>query len=265
MGKVIVVTSGKGGVGKTTSTANLGTALALLGKRVVLIDADVGLRNLDIVMGLESRVVYTSMDVIDKQCELSKALVKDRRAEGLTILAASQKNNKDDIQPEQMKAICNKLREMHDFVLIDSPAGIERGFKNAAAGADEALVITTPEVSAVRDADRIIGLLQTESITPINLIINRFDAQLVVKGDMMTQEDVLDLLSIKLIGIVPEDAEVIASTNRGIPLVYNEDTLGAAAYMRIARRLTGQNIPIPDYLDDEGFLTNVFKWFKRKN
>jgi septum site-determining protein MinD len=263
MGRVIVVTSGKGGVGKTTSTANLGTALALLGKTVVVVDADVGLRNLDIVMGLESRIVYTSMDVMDKQCELAKALVKDRRVDGLTLLAASQKNNKDDIQPEQMKAICDKLKTAHDFVLVDSPAGIERGFSNASAGADEAIVITTPDVSAIRDADRIIGLLQHARIEPINLILNRFSPQLVGNGSMMDKTDVLDILNIDLIGIVPEDTGVITSTNRGIPLVYEDASLGSQAYMRIARRLTGQRIPIPD-LEEKGFLSNIVNWFTSK-
>ena len=262
MGKVIVVTSGKGGVGKTTTTANLGTALALLGKTVVVVDADVGLRNLDIVMGLESRVVYTSMDVIDKQCELNKALVKDRRVDGLTLLAASQKNNKDDMQPEQMKAICSKLQTDHDFVLVDSPAGIERGFNNASAGADEAIVVTTPDVSAIRDADRIIGLLQHAGIEPINLVLNRFSPQLVGNGSMMDQADVLDILNIDLLGIVPEDVGVITSTNRGIPLVYEDTSAGSQAYMRIARRLTGQRIPIPD-LEEKGFLSNIVNWFTR--
>lgn len=263
MGKVIVVTSGKGGVGKTTSTANLGTALALLGKSVVLVDADVGLRNLDIVMGLESRVVYTSMDVIEKQCELNKALVRDRRVNGLMLLAASQKNNKDDMQPEQMKAICDKLRTTYDFTLVDSPAGIERGFRNASAGADEAIVVTTPDVSAIRDADRIIGLLQNVEIDPINLVINRFSPQLVGNGSMMDQADVLDILNIDLIGVVPEDSAVITSTNRGIPLVYEDGSSGAQAYMRIARRLTGQRIPIPD-LEQKGLFSNILNWFTKK-
>ncbi|MCY3741500.1 MAG: septum site-determining protein MinD [Candidatus Poribacteria bacterium] len=263
MGKVIVVTSGKGGVGKTTSTANLGTALALLGRTVAVVDADVGLRNLDIVMGLESRIVYTSMDVIEKQCELSKALVRDRRVDGLMLLAASQKNNKDDIQPEQMKAICDKLRTTHDFVLVDSPAGIERGFSNASAGADEAIVVTTPDVSAIRDADRIIGLLQNARIEPINLVLNRFSPQLVGNGSMMDQADVLDILNIELIGVVPEDSGVITSTNRGIPLVYEDGSPGAQAYMRIARRLTGQRIPIHNF-EQKGILNNILNWFTRK-
>ena len=264
MGKVIVVTSGKGGVGKTTSTANLGTALALLGKTVALVHADVGLRNLDIVLGLESRIVYTSMDVIDKQCELSKALVRDRRVDGLMLLAASQKNNKDDIQPAQMKAICDKLRTTHDFVLVDSPAGIERGFSNASAGADEAIIVTTPDVSAIRDADRIIGLLQHARIEPINLVLNRFSPELVGNGSMMNQEDVIDILNIDLLGIVPEDVGVITSTNRGIPLVYEENSSGAQAYMRIARRMTGQQIPIPD-LEQKGLFTSIMNWFTRNS
>lgn len=262
MGRVIVVTSGKGGVGKTTSTANLGTALALLDKTVVVVDADVGLRNLDIVMGLESRIVYTSMDVIEKQCELNKALVRDRRVDGLMLLAASQKNNKDDIQPEQMKAICDKLRTTHDFVLVDSPAGIERGFRNASAGADEAIIVTTPDVSAIRDADRIIGLLQNARIEPIKLVLNRFSAELVGNGSMMDQDDVLDILNIDLLGVVPEDSGVITSTNRGIPLVYEDASEGARAYMRIARRLTGQRIPIPNF-EQRGLLNNIINWFKK--
>ena len=262
MGRVIVVTSGKGGVGKTTSTANLGTALALLDKTVVVVDADVGLRNLDIVMGLESRIVYTSMDVIEKQCELSKALVRDRRVDGLMLLAASQKNNKDDIQPEQMKAICDKLRTTHDFVLVDSPAGIESGFRNASAGADEAIIVTTLDVSAIRDADRIIGLLQNAQIEPIKLVLNRFSAELVGNGSMMDQDDVLDILNIDLLGVVPEDSGVITSTNRGIPLVYEDASEGARAYMRIARRLTGQRIPIPNF-EQRGLLNNIINWFKK--
>ncbi len=264
MGRVIVVTSGKGGVGKTTSTANLGTALALLEKKVAVVDADVGLRNLDIVMGLESRIIYTSMDVIEKRCELSKALVRDRRVDGLTLLAASQKNNKDDIQPAQMKAICDKLRTTYDFVLVDSPAGIERGFSNASAGADEAIVVATPDVSAIRDADRIIGLLQHARIEPINLILNRFSPELVGNGSMIDKEDALDLLNIDLLGIVLEDTGVITSTNRGIPLVYQENSAGGQAYMRIARRLTGQQVPIPDF-EQKNLFMSVINWFTRKS
>ncbi len=262
MGKVIVITSGKGGVGKTTSTANLGTALAMIEKTVVIVDADVGLRNLDVVMGLESRVVYTSMDVIEKRCELSKALVKDRRVENLMLLAASQRNRKDDIRPEQMQDICEKLKEEYDFVLIDSPAGIEQGFHNAAAGADEAIIVTTPDLSAIRDADRIIGLLQNEGIEPINLVINRLSATLVRKGNMISKNDVLDILNIDLIGVIPEDTGVIASTNRGVPLVHTDRSPGAEAYMRIARRMIGQRVPIPDMREDS-FLDQIANWFSR--
>lgn len=263
MGKVIVITSGKGGVGKTTSTANIGTALALIGKTVVIIDADVGLRNLDVVMGLESRVVYTSMDVIEKKCDLEKALVKDRRVEDLVLLAASQRNSKDDIKPQQMQDICDRLKEEYDFVLIDSPAGIEQGFHNAAAGAEEAIIITTPDVSAIRDADRIIGLLQNQDINPISLILNRLSPTLVKKGDMISKNDVLDILNIDLLGIVPEDEGVIASTNKGIPLVHTDGSPGAEAYMRIARRMTGQRVPIPEMREDN-FFSHILNWFSRK-
>jgi septum site-determining protein MinD len=262
MGKVIVITSGKGGVGKTTSTANLGTALAMIGKTAVMVDADVGLRNLDVVMGLESRVVYTSMDVIEKRCDLDKALVKDRRVEDLMLLAASQRNRKDDIKPEQMKEVCEKLKKEYDFVLVDSPAGIEQGFHNAAAGADEAIIITTPDVSAIRDADRIIGLLQNQGIDSINLILNRLSPTLVKKGNMISKNDVLDILNIDLLGVVPEDTGVIASTNRGVPLVHTDGSPGAEAYIRIARRITGQRVPIPEMREDN-FFSNIMNWFSR--
>jgi len=247
MGKIIVTTSGKGGVGKSTSVANIGTALAMLGRSVVVVDADVGLRNLDIIMGLESRVVYTSMNVIDGECELEKALVTDRRVDNLKLLAASQRNNKTDIQPDQMKEVCLKLSETHDFVLVDSPAGIEQGFENASSAANSALVVTTPEVSAVRDADRIIGLLQSKDITDLQLIINRLNPELVKRGDMLNQFDVLDILSINLIGIVPEDTEIVGASNRGLPLIYDGTSGAAGAYQRIARRLDGQDVPIPEF------------------
>ena len=247
MGRVIVLTSGKGGVGKSTSTANLGTALAMLGKNVVLVDADVGLRNLDVIMGLEGRVVYTSMDVIDGACSIEKALVKDRRVKALNLLPASQKNNKMDILPEQMKKICKELKEDFDYILIDSPAGIEQGFQNAAIGADEALIITTPEISAVRDADRIIGLLQNMGIEKLNLVINRLFPRMVKAGDMMDPQDIIDILSIDLIGVIPEDSEVIVSTNRGMPLAYSHTSHAGEAYNRIAQRLEGEDVPIPEF------------------
>ncbi len=262
MGKVIVITSGKGGVGKTTSTANLGTALAMLGKTVVIIDADVGLRNLDVVMGLESRVVYTSMDVIEKRCDLEKALVKDRRVKDLMLLAASQRHRKDDIKPEQMQDICERLKEVYDFVLVDSPAGIEQGFHNAVIGAEEAIIVTTPDVPAIRDADRIIGLLQNQNIDPISLILNRLSPTLVKKDNMISKTEVVDILNIDLLGVVPEDTGVIASTNRGVPLVHNESSPGAEAYMRIARRITGQRVPIPD-MREENFFSKLLNRFSR--
>ncbi|MDP6595628.1 MAG: septum site-determining protein MinD [Candidatus Poribacteria bacterium] len=257
MGKVIVITSGKGGVGKSTSVANIGTALAMLGKSVVVVDADIGLRNLDIIMGLESRVVYNSMDVIDGSCELEKALVTDRRVENLKLLAASQRNNKTDVQPEQMKDVCLKLRETHDYVLIDSPAGIEQGFENASSAAEAALIVTTPDVSAVRDADRIIGLLQAKEVSDLQLIINRFAPNMVKKGDMLNQYDVLDVLSIKLIGIVPEDPSIVGSSNRGLPLIYDATSEAAGAYKRIARRLDGQDVPVPEF-KAIGWFSNMF-------
>jgi septum site-determining protein MinD len=263
MGRVIVITSGKGGVGKSTSTANLGTALAIAGKSVVVVDADIGLRNLDVIMGLESRVVYTSMDVIEGTCDLQKALVKDRRTKDLQLLAASQKNNKSDIQPEQMKKVCLELKEEYDYVLIDSPAGIEQGFRNAAAGADEALVVTTPEVAAVRDADRIIGLLQNMEISDIQLIINRLAPEMVEAGDMMEPTDVIDILSIDLVGVIPEDKEIIVSTNRGLPLAYNHKSDAGQAYKRIARRLAGEDIPIPEFKPEglfDSLFGKLFKW-----
>ncbi len=253
MGKAFVVTSGKGGVGKTTVTANLGTALSVLGKTVVVIDADIGLRNLDIVMGLESRVVYTSMDVIQGNCDLKKALVKDRRSENLHLLAASQKDDKTSIQPEQMRKICMELKEEYDFVLIDSPAGIEQGFQNAAAGADAAVVVTTPDVAAVRDADRIIGLLQQRDLNDISLIINRLDQAMVKRGDMMDQEDVVDILSVRLIGVIPEDDAVVVSSNRGLPLALEPNAMAARAFKRVAQRLLGEEIPIPEFREPNWF------------
>ncbi len=253
MGRVIVLTSGKGGVGKSTSTANLGTALAMLGKKVVLVDADVGLRNLDVIMGLEARVVYTSMDVIDGTCNIEKALVRDRRVKSLNLLAASQKNNKMDILPEQMKKVCKELSEDFDYVLIDSPAGIEQGFQNAAIGAEEALIITTPEIAAVRDADRIIGLLQNMNIEKMNLVINRLSPQMVKAGNMMGPQDIIDILSIDLIGVVPEDSDVVVSTNRGLPLAYSHASYAGEAYNRIAQRLEGEDVPIPEFKSKNWF------------
>ena len=243
--RVIVITSGKGGVGKTTSTANVAVALAKKGKKVVAIDADIGLRNLDMVMGLESRVVYNFIDVIEKNCRLNQAMVRDKRVENLYLLPAAQTRTKDAVTPEQMAELCEQLRPDFDFIILDCPAGIEGGFRNAAAGADEALVITTPEVPAVRDADRIIGMLESMGKSPIRLIINRFRAAMVQNNEMLSQDDILDILSINLIGIVPEDERVIVSGNRGQLLPADDGSRSAArAFTNLARRLLGEDVPV---------------------
>lgn len=261
--RVIVVTSGKGGVGKTTSTANIAVALAKTGKKVVAIDADIGLRNLDVVMGLESRVVYNFIDIIEKNCRLSQALVRDKRVENLYLLPAAQTRTKDAVTPAQMMELCEQLRPDYDFILLDCPAGIEGGFKNAAAGADEALVITTPEVPAVRDADRIIGMLESMGKSPIRLIINRFRASMVEDGDMLAKEDILDVLSIKLIGIVPEDDSVIKSANRGEPLTFSQTSPAAQAYANIAARIQGEDVPFLhlDAYKSKGLMSGLKKLF----
>lgn len=265
-GRAFVVTSGKGGVGKTTVTANLGMALALRGNKVCVIDSDIGLRNLDVVMGLESRIVYDLVDVIEETCRPKQALIKHKKADGLFLLPASQTRNKDAVTPDQMKNLLAKLRseEQFDYVLVDSPAGIERGFRNAVAGVDEALIVTTSEVSAIRDADRIIGLLQADEMYEPKLIINRLSMDMVKKGDMMDQDDIVDILAIELIGIVPEDPTIIISTNVGTPIVLTdlEESGAAGAFRRIARRIEGENVPIsPTGEFETGFVTRLKKLF----
>ncbi len=245
-GRVIVVTSGKGGVGKTTTTANVSMALAQQGYRVVAVDADIGLRNLDVILGLENRIVYNLVDVVEGSCDLRRALVKDKRVEGLHLLPAAQTRTKDAVKPEQMKALCDKLKKEFDFVLLDSPAGIEGGFQNAAIGAREALVVTTPDVSAVRDADRIVGMLESLGKMPIRLIVNRIRPQMVERGDMLSVDDVLEILAVDLAGIVPEDESVVTSSNRGEPLTMGERSPAAQAFANIAGRLVGENIPLID-------------------
>ena len=222
-GRVIVITSGKGGVGKTTTNANIGTALAKAGKKVVMIDTDLGLRNLDLLLGLENRIVYTIVDVVEERCKLKQALVKDKKNPNLCLLAAAQTRDKTAVTEEQLKDICEKLKKDFDFILVDCPAGIEQGFQNAVAGASEAIVVTTPEMSAVRDADRIIGLLEAkEEIKSYKLLLNRVRPDLVETNDMMSVDDVVDILSAELIGIIPEDTGIITSTNKGEPIVNNE-------------------------------------------
>lgn len=244
MGETIVITSGKGGVGKTTTTANIGTALAFAGFKVVLVDTDIGLRNLDVVMGLENRIVYDIVDVTSGSCRLMQALIKDKRFNSLYLLPAAQTKDKTAVSPAEMEELCEELRDEFDYTLIDCPAGIEQGFYNAIAGADKAIVVTTPEVSAVRDADRIIGLLESAGLRNPSLIINRIRPQMVKRGDMMDIEDIVDILAIDLIGVVPEDEKIIISTNRGEPAVMDGVSRAGEGYRRIAQRIKGDEVPL---------------------
>ncbi len=243
-GKVIVITSGKGGVGKTTTTASIGAALALEGKQVAVVDMDIGLRNLDVVMGLENRIVFNVIDAIKGKCKIRQAAIKDRRIENLYLFPASQSDNKDVVKPDEMVRFCKMLRKEFDYILLDCPAGIERGFENSIAPADEAVVVCTPDISSIRDADRVIGLLYAKSITP-KLILNRIVPDMVARGDMLSHQDVVDILSIELIGLVRMDDQVVVATNTGLPLVLQKDSTAGEAFRRIAQRLNGQkDIPI---------------------
>ncbi len=244
MGKSIVITSGKGGVGKTTTTANIGMALAIMGRSVVLIDADIGLRNLDVVMGLENRIVYDLVDVVEERCRMDQALIKDKRYRNLMLLPAAQTRDKTAVQQEQIAGLVEELREEFDYVLIDSPAGIEQGFRNAIAGAEEAVIVTTPEVSAVRDADRIIGMLEAEGLHDPRVIINRIRQDMVKRGDMMDIDDMIEILAINLLGIVPDDEDIIVSTNKGEPIVLNNKSRTGEAFRNIARRIEGEELPM---------------------
>jgi septum site-determining protein MinD len=247
----IVLTSGKGGVGKTTTTANLGATLAKRGHRVILIDADIGLRNLDLVLGLEKRIVFDIIEVAEGRCQLRQALIKDKRFESLSILPAAQTRDKDAITEEQFAAIVAQAAEIADYVLIDCPAGIEGGFRNAVAGAREAIIVTTPEVSAVRDADRVIGKLAEKGM-PVRLIVNRLRPEMVRTGDMLSVDDVCEILSAELLGIVPEDEEVIDTTNKGEPIVLSEQNRLRVIYDKMARRLEGEVVPFTSF-DNQGF------------
>ena len=261
MSEVIVITSGKGGVGKTTSTANIGTGLAKLGKSVVMIDTDIGLRNLDVVMGLENRIVYNLVDVVEGNCRMKQALIKDKRYSNLYLLPSAQTRDKTAVNPEQMKKLIDELRPEFDYILLDCPAGIEQGFKNAIAAADRALIVTTPEVSAIRDADRIIGLLEANDIHKINLIVNRLRLDMVKRGDMMSIEDVIDILAIDLIGAVPDDEHIVIATNQGEPLA-GDSSLAGTAYMNICKRILGEEVPLMNLETNSGFFAKIAKLFK---
>lgn len=264
-GKIIVVTSGKGGVGKTTATASIGAAMAMQGKRVAVIDMDIGLRNLDVVMGLENRIVFNIVDVAKGRCKIQQAAIKDRRIKNLFLIPASQSDNKDALTPNDVIRLSKGLRSRFDFIFMDCPAGIERGFENAVAAADEALVICTPEVSSVRDADRIIGLLYAKSITP-KLVVNRIVPEMVARGDMLSHEDVVEVLSIDLIGLVKMDDHVVVATNTGMPLVLQKDSEAGNAFHRIAQRLNGQpNLPIVNPNNAKGFWRSLGRKLRRKN
>lgn len=261
MSEVIVVTSGKGGVGKTTTSANLGTGLALAGKKVAVVDADIGLRNLDVILGLENRVVYNLIDVIEGNCRLKNALIRDKRYENLYLLPAAQTRDKDAVSPEQMQKLCESLKEEFDYVILDCPAGIEQGFKNAIAGADRAIVVTTPEVSAVRDADRIIGLLEANELKNPQLILNRIRVDMVKRGDMMSLEDVTEILAIDTLGIVPDDESIVVSANRGEPAVTDENSQAGQAYRNITQRIIGNNVPLLELENKDGFMDKLKKLF----
>ena len=263
MSRIIVITSGKGGVGKTTTTANIGSALAKLGNKVALVDADFGLRNLDLLLGLENRVVYTAIEVINGECRLEQALVKDKRRSGLVLLPAAQSRGKESITREQMKDIVSRLSPDYDYIVIDCPAGIEMGFQNAIAPATEALIVTTPEVAAVRDADRVIGLLEANNISNTKLIVNRVRQEMIEANDMMSVEDILEILASPLIGIIPDDERIIVSSNRGEPLVLEEKlSVPGQAFNNIARRLGGEKVEFMDLAAyQDNLLKRIRRWF----
>lgn len=261
-GKVITVTSGKGGVGKTTATANLATALAADGGKVVCIDADIGLRNLDVVLGLENRIVYDLVDVVEGHCRLRQAMIRDKRLPELFLIPAAQTRDKTAVSPSDMIRLCDELRPEFEWILIDSPAGIERGFRNAIAPADIIIVVTNPEVSAVRDADRIIGLVEAEEKGPPRLIINRIKGDMVRRGDMLSADDVLELLAIELVGMIPEDENVVMSTNRGMPVALNGKSRAGQAYRNIARRLNGEVVPFLSMDTNGSLLGRLTRWIR---
>ncbi|WLV23682.1 septum site-determining protein MinD [Aciduricibacillus chroicocephali] len=261
MGEAIVITSGKGGVGKTTTTANLGTSLALMEKKVCLIDTDIGLRNLDVVMGLENRIIYDIVDVIEERCKLQQALIRDKRFEHLALLPAAQTSDKTSVTSEGMEKIVAELKMDYDYILIDCPAGIEQGFQNAIAAADRAIVVTTPEKSSVRDADRVIGLLEQREMDRPNLIINRIRSHMIQKGDMLDIDDILQILAIDLIGIVIDDDDVIKASNNGEPVAFQPKSKASIAYRNVARRILGETVPLQALEKKETMMQKVKKFF----
>lgn len=265
MGVSIVITSGKGGVGKTTTTANIGTALAALGHKVVVIDGDTGLRNLDVLMGLENRIIYTIFDVVEGRCRLKQALIKDKKFQNLCLLPTAQTKDKDDLSAEDMLKIVNELKEEFDYVLIDCPAGIEQGFENSVAGADRALVVVNPEITSVRDADRVIGKLDAKGLDDHAVIVNRLNYEMTQSGDMLDVNDIIETLSVKLIGVVPQDNNVTICTNKGEPIVLEEDAYAGKAFRNIAKRITGEEVPFMDLsANSGGFINSIKKLFGRK-
>jgi septum site-determining protein MinD len=261
VGEAIVITSGKGGVGKTTTSANIGTALALSGKKICLVDTDIGLRNLDVVMGLENRIIYDLVDVTEGRCKLKQALIKDKRFDCLYLLPAAQTKDKSAVQPEQMKTVIEELKQEYDYVIIDCPAGIEQGFKNAVAGADRAIVVTTPEVSAVRDADRIIGLLEQEDVESPKLVVNRIRGHMMKNGDMLDVNEIASILAIDLIGIVVDDEEVIKHSNKGEPIALHTTSKASIAYRNIARRILGETVPLMSLDEQKGMFAKLKSFF----
>lgn len=259
---IVTITSGKGGVGKTTAAANLGVALAARGNSVVCIDADIGLRNLDVVMGLENRIVYDIVDVIESRCKIRQAMIKDKRTENLFLIPAAQTRDKTAVSPQDMINLTNDLRSDFDWILIDSPAGIERGFRNALAPADKVIIITNPEVSSVRDADRIIGLIEAEEKGPGLLVINRLKPEMVKRGDMLGTDDVLDVLAVELIGVVPEDEAVIVASNQGSPVVLNNRSLAGKSFDNIARRLTGEEVAFEALEASDGLFSRLSRFVR---
>jgi septum site-determining protein MinD len=263
--KVATITSGKGGVGKTTTTANLAVALAMNGKKVVCIDGDIGLRNLDVILGLENRIVYDLVDVIEGRCRMRQAMIRDKRLPELYLIPAAQTRDKSAVSPSDMVRLCDDLRPEFDWILIDSPAGIERGFRNALAPSDMVIVVTNPEVSAVRDADRIIGLVEAEEKGPARLIINRVNPNLIKRGDMLTADDVLELLAVELIGIVPEDENVVVGSNRGQPVAMDGKSKAGEAFHNISRRLNGEQVAFINLEQKDGFFNRIARMIRGDN